>query len=231
MIGYYTDNNISHSVMKAVGRSGIKVRHIKNFDKDQPAVFYGILRGCGAGMLHHKIQGIPFFYIDNGYFDAMYMDLTKHKEMSGKYRVVKNGMIEPFMGAPRKEPIRKCKVLGMPPSPYTAFMYDTSPEDWNLQARERLIRLGHEPMLRDKTDQQPLLKCLKHVDAVYAFNSMGAVAAIDAGKAVYTTQGVVQNDHLLEECLPYYDIAEIRKFYEPKQFTLGEISEGKACLS
>ena len=231
-VGYYTDNNVSHSVMKAFSRSGVTVRHIDKFDKTQPAIFYGILRGNGAAMRHHQYQGIDCWYVDNGYFDAQYMDLMKHKNMTGKYRVVKNAMLEKFPLLPSHQlPLRKVNILVLPPSPYSAFMHDTTPDDWKAEWVKKLQVLGHNVAQRTKDDQQPLARALKAVDAVLAFNSMGIMAAVDHGKAVYTTHGIFDNADMIDKCLPYYDIEELRKFYEPKQFTLEEIAEGKACLS
>jgi len=62
---------------------------------------------------------------------------------------------------------------------------------------------------------------------------MAAVKAIEMGKAVFTTHGIIRNAHLLGYSgIPYYDMEELRRFYEPKQFTLEQIADlGVKCLS
>ena len=232
-IGYYTDNNVSQGVMRAFAASGIETRHIKDFDNTQPAIFYGILRGAGIAMRILKDRGIDFWYVDNGYFDAIYMDSVKQKDMGGKYRIVKNGYIEPYAGGTKSVvPYRPLKILIMPPSIYSAVQHDTTPEDWRITWGQRLHNLGHTRKLRDKTESTPLEIDLAECDAVFAFNSMGVVKAIEMGKAAYTTHGIIRNDNLLGCGIPYYDMSELRRFYEPKQFTLEQIADlGVKCLN
>jgi len=234
MIGYYTDNNVSHGVMSAFADAGIETRHIKDFDNTKPAIFYGILRGSGIASRILKDRGIDFWYVDNGYFDAVYMDSAKYKEMNGKYRIVKNDYIEPmptiFPSAWRAN--LPLKFLVMPPSVYSAFMHDTTPEDWRITWGQRLHDLGHTRKLRDKDEKTPLDVELAECDAVFAFNSMAVVRAIQIGKAVYTTHGIIRNADLLGKAIPKYNIEDIKRFYEPKQYTLEQIRNlGVRCLN
>lgn len=234
MIGYYTDNSVSRSVMKALSRGGLKVTHINNFqfNKNTPAVFYGILRGTGAAMRHLQYLGKDFHYIDNGYFDAVYMDEFKNKDMSGKYRVVRGDMIEPMDIQPIKTELAPLRVLVMPPSAYTAFMYDTTPEDWVIHNTRLISDCGHMWKLRDKEEREPLSEVLEDFDAVFAFNSIGVIQAIDMGKAVYTTHGIIRNANMISDCAPYYSIHDIKDFYSKKQFTLEELArDGIKCLN
>ena len=234
MIGYYTDNNVSQGVMRAFSDIGIETRHIKDFDNTQPAIFYGILRGSGMASRILKDRGIDFWYVDNGYFDAVYMGEGKRKEMHGKYRIVKNDYIEPypasrFSASAINAPM---KFLIMPPSVYTAFMNDTTPEDWRITWGQRLHDLGHTRKLRDKEEKTPLDTELAECDAVLAFNSMAVMRAIQLNKAVYTTHGIVRNSNSLGVIATKYNIEDLKRFYEPKQFTLDEIRElGVKCLS
>ena len=235
MIGYYTDNNVSQGVMRAFSDIGIETRHIKDFDNTKPAIFYGILRGSGMASRILKDRGIDFWYVDNGYFDAVYMDSAKYKDMHGKYRIVKNGYIESYIGPFTIDsvPTFPMKFLIMPPSVYTAFMHDTTPEDWRITWGQRLHDMGHTRKLRDKEEKAPLDAELAECDAVFAFNSMAVVRAIQLGKVVFTTHGVVKNSNFLgNSAYPRYNIEDIKRFYEPKQFTLDEIRElGVKCLN
>lgn len=232
-IGYYTDNSVSHAVMRAFEKAGHRVSHIKDFNShrtllsQRPYVFYGILRGCGNAIRWCDEGKVDYFYIDNGYFEAVYMDGMGHKDMAGKYRVVKNGLITPYMGSPTIRPRKQLKVLVLPPSPYTAFMNDTTPEDWSLMWKERVEAMKDSGSIRKKDERTPFSEQVKDYDAVIAFNSMAVMEAVKMGKAVYTTHGLVRNDHLYEQCVPYYDYDDMVKFYSDKQFTLTEIAEGK----
>ena len=81
MIGWYTDNPLSKTVMDAI--PDIERRHISDFDKTDPgpSIFYGILRGCSRAMHILSHLGIDYWYIDNGYFDAQYVDRSMQKSM------------------------------------------------------------------------------------------------------------------------------------------------------
>jgi hypothetical protein len=232
-IGYYTDNSVSQTVMKAFAKAGHRTEHIKDFYShrsllsQRPYVFYGILRGCGNAIRWCNDGKVEYYYVDNGYTDAIYMDGKGHKVMEGKYRVVKNGLITPYTGEPQIKPRKQLRVLVLPPSPYTAFMNDTTPEDWSLVWKHRVEAMGDWGVIRKKDEKTPFGEQVKDYDAVIAFNSMAVMEAAKMGKAVYTTHGLVTNDHLYERCIPYYDYEDMVKFYSDKQFTLEEIAEGK----
>lgn len=220
--------------MKSFSRAGVNVAHINSFqfNKLTPSIFYGILRGSGMAMRYQKFQGIDFHYLDNGYFDAMYMDKNKIKTMDGKYRIVKNDLIEAAPVDPEKTIVGIPRVLFLPPSPYTAFMHDTTPEDWNIRWGNRAVSMQIPFNIRHKESDKSLEEDLKDFDAVLAFNSIGVMKAIELGKAVYTTHGVIRNSHLFGLSVPYYDLDKLKEFYEPKQFTLEQIeSLGVKCLN
>ena len=92
MIGWTTTNTLSQTVLKSLD---IELRHISEFTP-QPSVFYGFLRGAGSAMKILKHLGIDYWYIDNGYFDAQYVNENFVKIMDGKYRIVKNGTHDVF---------------------------------------------------------------------------------------------------------------------------------------
>lgn len=232
-VGYYTDNPVSKAVMNAFSRAGTHVSHINNFqfNKNTPSIFYGILRGTGAAMRYLQYHGKSFHYLDNGYFDAVYMDENKNKDMSGTYRIVDSDMIEPMDVLPIKTATGPMRVLLYPPSSYTSFMYDTTPEDWCKKWAEDLSIYGHELKFADKTPGWSFDAAIKDCDALFTFNSMTAVRAIELGKAVFTTHGIIRNADMAATCAPYYDVEDVKNFYAPKQFTLNEIAEkGIKCL-
>ena len=230
MIFWYTDNSISQSFAEVFGEIlEAGTNHVRYFEGDifDTQIFYGIHRGCGNAMRVCQYLNIDYYYIDNGYFDARYVDVNMNKDLGGTYRVVKNDMIQPYEGLSKNEPLLPLTFCVLPPSPYAAYFYDTTPEDWISDQYDILSRLGHTMFLRGKDSEKPLDEDLEQCDAVLAFNSMAVMRAIELGKAVYTSHGIVRNSHLLTEALPYYDIKDVRAFYADKQYTLDEIGQGK----
>lgn len=232
-IGYYTDNQISKAVMRAFAKSGVQVAHISQFkyNKNTPAIFYGIMRGTGAAMRYLQYAGKSFHYLDNGYFDAVYMDENKFKKMDGKYRIVRDDMIETMDILPINTARGPKRILMLPPSVYSAFMYDTIPEDWTILWGKALREAGHYVEVRPKDDKGSLEDALKNFDAVFAFNSIGIIKAMEMDKAVFTTHGIIRNADMAMTCAPYYDVHAVKEFYKEKQYTLEEIAEkGVKCL-
>lgn len=220
MIGWYTDNPLSRTVMEAVAEGRTKqckpfvASHISGFSSkalDFEGLFYGILRGTSRLMHIFHYLGRDFYYIDNGYFDALYVDKSMQKSMEGKFRVVKNGMHEicPYEG--KKAQVKK--ILIIPPSSYSANFYDTTPEDWLA---------GKQGRIRTKSSTKTIEDDLAWCDGVLSFNSMVVMKAIEMGKSVMDTHGIFRTKDFHT-----YDIADLRDFYEPKQFTLQEFKEGK----
>lgn len=235
MIFYETYNSISKAVAGAFRKNGVEVRHVREFRpsgiqeilEDTP-IFYGLLRGTGMAVRYCEFEQHDYLYLDNGYFDAVYMDDSKRKEMTGTYRLCRNCLLEPFTGKPAEEaPIQRMKFLVLPPSPYVAFMYDTTPEDWLWEWCNRLASFGHSFTVRDKGTKDPFKVVVQDYDAVLAFNSIAAMEAVKLGKIIYTTHGIIRNAHLLDSIIQRYDYTELTEFYKGKQFTLEEIANGE----
>lgn len=235
MIFYITDNEVSQIVGKAFEKGGAEIEHVNKFWIDNSShamegpipIFYGILRGVGAALRTCQFLHHPYVYVDNGYFDAVYRDSTGHKEMTGNYRIVKNDLIEKYTGKPRKiEPRRPLKILALPPTPYSANMQDTTPEDWFLDLKKlRAVTKDHVDV-RLKDEKKPLAEQLQSYDGVLAFNSMSVMEATKHGKAVWDFHGCFRNADRFTSEIPYYNYDELRAFYSTKQFTLEEVAEG-----
>jgi hypothetical protein len=238
MIFYITDNPVSHTVGAAFEKSGAEVRHIREFQimecdteyAGAPFIFYGILRGAGAAM---KACGFSrpwkpdFFYVDNGYFDAVYRDQkTGWKEMNGSYRVVKNELMDVYIGKPRTEERRPLKILALPPTPYSANMQDTTPEDWFADLKKLREITGDHIDVRNKDEKRPLAEHLQCYDGVISFNSMATMEASRLGKACWDFHGIFRNADKFTTEIPYFDYESLTDFYSTKQFTLEEIAEG-----
>jgi len=220
MILWVTDNELSHTVMNAIGG---EIKHIRDFDSTplQPSVFYGLLRGNSRAMHILKYHGIDYWYIDNGYFDAKYVDKKMHKSMDGMFRVVKNDTHDVYPGSPIVSSGKIESVLVLPPSPYSASFHHTTPEDWTASVMGWMIDTGHpiKATVRHKGSNTPFSTELKDYDAVVAFNSMAVMEAIAAYKPAFDTHGILRN----LERYPnpsIYSPTDIRKYYETKQCSL-----------
>jgi hypothetical protein len=220
MIGWHTDNALSKQVLSAI--PDIDLRHINDFAPTQDEhVFYGIHRGASRAIHLLKYFGIDYYYIDNGYFDALYINKEGYKSMEGKYRVVKNDMIEPC-GIEGKRSSRGQRALIIPPTEYTAMHNLTTPEDWGRSVGQPLVDAGIQIRVRKKDTDIPLEDELDWCNSVISCNSMVIMRAIEAGKTVCDTHGILRNGYW-----GTYDIADMRAYYENKQFTIAELRDGK----
>lgn len=236
MIGWVTTNVISQKVMAAVEESGIEVRPMNQFMPTEGSIFYGILRASGYAMRLQERQGLGYYYIDNGYFGAEYVNSENKKQLTGKYRVVKNGMLEVYEGPRINKPADgPKKALLLSPSPYAANHYDATPEDWNDSAKHLLRNLGYEVVLRNKGHHQPIDSYLDGVGLVLGFNSLACMRVIERGIPCYDTHGIFRNAYDLykHDFVPEVaaSIEDLQAFYEPKQYTLEEIKAGKVNWS
>lgn len=223
MIGWYTDNTVSQTVMKTLANAGIETKHISKFkDTDpQPSIFYGIMRGAGNAMRVLEYLDIDYWYIDNGYFDAEYINEQLVKRMDGKYRFVKNAQHDVFPGRPKAVNKQIESALILPPSQYSAYFHNTTPEDWEAAIKSSLPKYIMTET-RKKGEQYPLDGQIARHDAVIAFNSMAVIRATEMGKAAYDTHGCFRNIHLLPQNI-VYDINDLHAFYDRRQWTLDEI--------
>lgn len=228
MIGYYTDNEVSQVVMNSLNSCGIETKHISEFvnNRDKTPIFYGILRGTGEAINYCRLSGSNFIYIDNGYYDAEYVNENMCKRiLDGCYRVVKNDLIDHYVGSYSAYAAKdNSEFLILKPSPYAAFMNGTTPEDWLNKIIKKLEKLKFTFRLRDKSSEINLEEDIDRSDGVIGMNSVGVLKGVDVGKAVYDTHGIFRNfDELYEGVLDYYDGDMVRDFLLKKQFNLKEI--------
>lgn len=213
-IAWYTDNPLSQTVLSATGQP---LRDIKEFSPCF-SIFYGLLRGAS-----HAIRLCEnYYYIDNGYFDAKYIDDKKLKDTTGTYRVVKNGTHHVYDGEGIAIYSAVNWVLLIPPSAYSAMHHNTTPEDWIQESIKQITKVygNIRVLIRNKDAQTALEDDIKAVDAVWSFNSMAIMKAIELGKPVNDTHAMFRKDRF-----HVYDYQSIRDFYEPKQFTLEQLKD------
>jgi hypothetical protein len=229
LIFYQTDNTISQGVAKALAAHHT-IKHIQQFDETtvQPSLFYGLLRGCSRAMHILKHLKVDYWYIDNGYIGAKYIDERNLKDMDGTYRVVKNDMIELYGGEKKVEKKRAgYKALLFPPSVFTANFYDMLPEEWVNVMYKILSARGYQVFKRDKQSHVPLDDDLAACDIVVNCNSMAAMRAVELGIPVYDTHWIFRNvtDLLVEDFIPHTCATwnDVKAFYEPKQFTIEQL--------
>lgn len=221
MIGWYTDNIISKRVFECI--PNIELKHISQFDvtQPQPSIFYGLLRGTSRAMHILQYLGIPFWYIDNGYKDAQYIDANLRKNMDGAYRVVKNDMIDTYKGPAEACTHKPRSCLVILPSPYSANYYQTTPDDWKGWAKNYLTERGILYWFRDKKSEIPLEQDIKNAESVLSFNSMSIMTAIEHGKAVMDTHGILRVDGFV-----YLKKENVDAYFADKQVTLEQLKQG-----
>lgn len=224
IISYYTDNPVSQTVMKSLQDKGFPIKHIREFNPNVPAIFYGILRGAGLWQHTMKSIGVDWFYIDNGYSGAQYVDKKGIKSMEGTYRVCKNKKIEQYPNPPKIGDIPK-SVLVLPPSEATAFADGTTIDDW---MNEQVSILSMPYQIRKKNCNIELEDQLSHFDGMLCYNSMAALEAVRQGKSVHTTNGIFPFTGVTNS--NYYDYENLKSFYIDKQFTLENLYKGIECL-
>jgi hypothetical protein len=220
MIFYYTDNIVSKGVAEYFKAAGFPIKHVNEYNELYTPILYGILRGAAAIINHRILSKKDFWYVDNGYFDAQYIDQERQKQLTGTYRIVKNQLLHTYDGEPKDiDPPKNKKILIIPPTPYSAMMHDTTVEDW-LEQHAYKILSTNEYVLRDKENKTPLQVHMDWCDTVLCFNSMIAMDAIKAGKAVETTHGI-----LSPPWYGYYDYEDVKGFFLNKQTTLDKLGE------
>jgi hypothetical protein len=228
LVFIHTDNEISKAISHIFMDAGFKSCHVKDYsflDLSSTPVYYGILRGCGLQSYLCSSLNKDFWYMDNGYFDAVYMDQNKHKQITGTYRIVKNKLIDVYGGAQiSQDELRPRRILYLPPTSYTAFMHNTTPGDW-LQEWVRKKQSDDQVFIKDKDDSASLEEKLEWCNTIFAFNSMVAMRGIEMGKSVYTTNGILDNSHLFNQAMPYYDYECVKSFFSEKQTTLDKLGE------
>lgn len=219
MIFWYTDNDISQIVANAFHHAGYQIDHINNFTP-QPSIFYGIHRGCGHAMHTCKHTFYDYYYVDNGYFDAEYIDKSgKKNTLDGTYRIVKNGMHERYerRGYALSEAPKSCLLI--PPSPYSAYFHNTTPEEFIQRIARTYPDLNYT--VRTKGSDIDLVADILKRDCVIAFNSMAVIKAVELGKPVMDTHGIFQGT------MERHNIEDLKGYYLPKQYTLQDIAGNK----
>lgn len=222
-IAWRTDNQLSYTVLSAIG---CPLKHIKEFNSvlhcTEANIFYGLLRGASRAMMLLDDRGGNYYYIDNGYFDAKYIDDKKLKDTSGTYRIVKNATHHEYDGEGINIYSAIKWVLLLPPSPYSAMHHSTTPEDWIQQSIEQITKIYGDVrfIIRDKNSDKPLEEDIKATDAVWSFNSMATIKAIEMGKPVNDTNAMFNKDRFA-----VYDYQKVREFYESRQFTLEQFKD------
>lgn len=235
MIAWTSDNPICREVMSALANE-MPIKYIREFGNapiESNNVFYGILRGSGRAIHLSEYFGIDYYYIDNGYFEAEYIDLDMRKVMSGKLRIVKNDLVEEYKGQKEfiiRDDLPRIALL-LPPSVHAANHFGLLPDEWIAEWSHFLIRQGYRVVVRPKGTKTPIEQALDGVGLVLSMHSMACMKAIERGIPVYDTRGIFRNAHALlqNDFKPVLvaGIENVRNYYELKQYTLDEIRAGK----
>lgn len=223
VVGWFTDNSISQTIMQKIAESGITIKHIKDFEP-QTSIFYGILRGCATAMHICRATGNDFLYLDNGYTEAEYIDSHRVKKThDGTYRICQNDMHVLYREPIYSKTKRNGYILILPPSPYSANYCGTTPEDW-LQFATWFCE--NQPYkIRGKESLEPLDLALSGAKAVLAFNSVSLVRAAELGVPIYDTHGFLRNANRLKAGLETINYEKMRSFLTSKQAHFSKLGE------
>lgn len=233
MIFWVTDNKLSKIIASSFPQGDVEIKHISKFD-DTPAdrgIFYGLLRGCTRAMHILKHRGIEFFYVDNGYFDAEYVDKNMMKRMDGTYRFCKSGILGEFKGKYISGALSSGRdALLLKPSPWAANYFDTTPEDWVAEWAGVLTNRGYSVRVRDKNSSIDIDQDIKSSGLVLSFNSIAVLKGIEFGIPSYDSNGMFKNARLLKDPnhIPrvLYDYEDIKDFFSKRQFKLEQFKNG-----
>ncbi len=234
MIAWYSDNELSQMVMAKFKQAGYECRHLKLFDQTppQPGIFYGILRGASRAMHILRHANFSYYYVDNGYFDAQYIDQNKIKRMDGMFRVVKGDTLHEYKGDQIriKPTTKRGKALVLPPTAYSAMHHSITVEDWLQHWGSVLSKHGFKITIRDKSAKHPLEDDLINTDIVLACNSMAVIKAIERGIPAYDTHGLFRDaDDITKEVFTpelKVDVDMLHAFYDNRQYSLDKIVMG-----
>ena len=218
---YYTDNQLSQIVANAFAAQGIEKKNINDVDYTRSGIFYGIHRGAGFAQEVMAMNGVDYYYVDNGYYDAKYIDGSGKKDTTGTYRICKNSRIHSIdrsYGYSRIDDSMYSSALFIPPSPYTAFINNTTPNDW-LNSASHQYRAKRQSV-RDKGATSKLEHDILDHDLIVAFNSIAILKAVELHKEVATTHGIFSHIPMK------YSAIDVEEKLKSKQYTLAQIEEG-----
>jgi hypothetical protein len=127
-------------------------------------------------------------------------------------------MIEKYegYGLPVSEPIKTCLLIA--PSPYTAYFYNTTPEDFILAVANKYTDFKYT--IRKKSSDTDLESDILAHDCVIAFNSMAIMKAIELKKPVMDIKGITRQKELL-----IFNYEDVINFYKDKQFKLSDLGD------
>ena len=174
----------------------------------------------------------PYYYVDNGYFDAQYVNSRFQKSMTGMFRVVKNDTHHLYKGDElRIKPLTsKKEALVLPPTAYTAMHHSITVEDWTQYWVSLLMSHGFRVTIREKSTKAPLDVDLMNIGVVLSCNSMAAIRAIELGIPAYDTHGLFRDadDITKHVFIPElkYTLDMLHAFYDNKQWSLDKIVQG-----
>lgn len=218
----------------------VSKRDIQTFGRYDAHVAYGILRGTDEIFRACSDSRIPWFNVDNGYFNPGHFD--------GYYRISYKGTQAKWHDdIPQQDIEFKLEdwkninwddiTLVCPPTEAVCSFFNLNREAWLQDIKDKYLHTGLHLALREKTDI-PFTEW-NRVKAVITFNSSIGWQALQRGIPVYSDpqhsivgsyyKAKLKNpiDFLSDE-YKAIDREPLFRAMRSHQFTLQEISEGKS---
>lgn len=247
---WHTEHPINQTVTSAVLEGMVNVGQDHRMDKAprksvaDSCISYGILRGTGKCFKACEQEGVDYWEIDKGYFNAGHYD--------GYYRISRNGLqcryddsIAMDLDSSRLSALdvemrpwkqdRPKRILVCPP---TDFIKHYEPNATSIWWSDIITAIhtykGYDFVIRHKESEVDLYDDIANSYVVVTFNSNVAIDALRAGvpaitgkhSAVYHWNKLTLDD--LDTDLTRFSREKFFRFLSYCQFTLKEFATGEA---
>ena len=247
---WQTNHPINQTVTSAFARGiqkisetgkGFNLKPISMFSKKadvRPCISYGILRGTGLLFQACRDNGVEFWEIDRGFWNASHYDGYYRISLGGMNPDYVSGIAQKFRAGciiPKIEAWQKNNdghILFCPPSKYVKWFYDL-PNHWEQETLGQLARhADRQIIIRDKDSVRPIeadfagcYAAVTHSSNIALDALRNGIPAICVGKhPIKDWNGFVISD--IEKDLTNCDRTELFNFLSWQQYNLLELSEG-----
>lgn len=231
---WYTGHHIADTVAvhfpcKRFHISQLSTEILRRYDAH---IAYGILRGSADLFRKCDKLGIDWFNVDLGYFNPGHFDgyyRISHRGTQAKYSGENTGgvCVQRNIGT---------HVMICPPTPYVCEFFNIDIDTWMADAIAQAKKTGLSYFIRTKECKESLETAFSRCVAVITFNSSVGWKALQLGipclsDPLHSVVGSYYNTKCIDTLLKLHKDTPTKPLFEfmrEQQFTLSEISKGKA---